>query len=284
MSETFFDLDAYLDRIGLSGRPDPTVATLRVVVAAHCAAIPYENIDVLLGRPPKLDLDSLQAKMVRGKRGGYCFEQNMLLRAGLRALGFTATGMLSRVVRGFPPDAPRFAAHMVVRIDLPEGPLLVDVGFGNLTPTGPLAMQPIIEQETPHELMRFLQVGSELVLQARLGDTWENLWRLCSQAVLDVDYDIANWFTATHPNSLFVSNMIVARPGPDGTRHTFLNGRLNLRRPDGTTERQELADDASIADVLAGVFGLALPVEDIRSALVVLARTGQRGAPHQFFS
>lgn len=283
MSETTFDLDCYLARIGLGGPPKPTLQGLGVIVGAHCAAIPYENIDVLLGRPPKLDLASLQAKMVRGGRGGYCFEQNLLLRAGLRALGFAATGMIARVVRGFPADAPRIAGHMVVRVDLPEGPFLVDAGFGNLTPTGPLAMQPTVEQQTPHEPMRLLPVGPELVLQVKLGDAWDNLWRLCSHATVDADYDVANWFTATHPDSLFVNNMIVARPGPDGTRHTFLNGRVNLRLPDGTVKRQDLDDDASIADVLLGTFGLPLAAGDIRSALNKLAHNGRRGAAHQFF-
>jgi N-hydroxyarylamine O-acetyltransferase len=285
MSETTaFDLDAYLNRIGLDGPPKPTLEALSVIIGAHCAAIPYENIDVLLGRPPKLDLASLQAKLVRGKRGGYCFEQNLLLRAGLCALGFTATGMIARVVRGFPADAPRNAGHMVVKVDLPEGPFLVDTGFGNLTPTGPLAMQPTIEQQTPHQLMRLLPVGSELVLQVKLGATWDNLWRLCSHVTVDADYDVANWFTATHPASVFVNNMIAARPGPGGARHTFLNGRVTLRLPDGPVKRQELDDDASITNVLVGTFGLALPAEDIRSALNMLADKGRRGAAHQFFS
>src|SRR5258707_15040569 len=107
MSETTtFGLDAYLDRIGLERPPKPTLEALSVIVGAHCAAIPFENIDVLLGRPPKLDLVSLQARMVHGKRGGYFFEQNLLLRAGLRALGFAATGLIARVVRGLPPRPP----------------------------------------------------------------------------------------------------------------------------------------------------------------------------------
>jgi N-hydroxyarylamine O-acetyltransferase len=284
MSETAFALGAYMERIGLSGRFDPSLETLRSVIGAHSATIPYENIDVLLGKPPKLDLESRQAKMVQNRRGGYCFEQNLLLRAGLRALGFTATGMIARVVLNAPADAPRVAAHMVVRVDLPEGPFLVDVGFGNLTPTTPVAMVPDIEQETPHGLVRLLPVGSELVLQARLGDGWANLWRMCSHVPLDADYETANWFTATYPNSLFLTNMIAARPGPDGIRHTFLNGRLSLRVPDGTVERKELEDDVSIVEALAGTFGLALPMEDIRAALNVLARLNRRGAAHSFFN
>ena len=284
MAETDFDLDAYLARIGLTGRPHTTLETLRAVIAAHCMAIPFENIDVLLGRPPKLDLSSLQAKLVQEQRGGYCFEQNLLLRAGLRALGFTATGMIARVVRGAPADAPRVACHMVVRVELPEGSFLVDAGFGNLTPTAPLAMRPTIEQETPHERMRLQPVGSELVLQANVRGNWESQWRLCAHAPIDADYDVANWFTATHPASLFVNNMIAARPGPRGERHTFLNGCVALHRPDGTVDRQALADEASIADALLVRFGLALRAEDLRGALDVLARTGRRGAVPQFFA
>jgi N-hydroxyarylamine O-acetyltransferase len=284
MSETDFDLDAYLHRIGIAGRPAASLDGLRAVVAGHAGSIPYENLDVLLGRPPRLDLATLQSKLVRGGRGGYCFEQNLLLRAGLRALGFITTGLIARVVRGFPADAPRFAAHMVLRVDLPEGVFLADVGFGNLSPTAPLALQSLLEQETPHETMRLLPVGSELALQAKLGNEWDSLWRLCAQVVLDVDYEVANWFTATHPASPFVSNMIAARAGPNGTRHTFLNGRLNLRMPDGTVERQDLPDDDSIQRALASRFQLQIPADEVRSAVAVIARAGQHGAPHHAFS
>jgi len=284
MPDQDFDLDAYLERIGLRSGYDPTLETLRAVISAHCTAIPFENIDVLLGRPPQLDLASLQKKLVHEKRGGYCFEQNLLLRAALRALGFSASGLIARVVRGGPADAPRVACHMVVRVELPEGSFLVDAGFGNLTPTAPLAMRPTFEQETPHELMRLQPVGSELVLQAKIGDDWESQWRLCSHVPVDPDYEVANWFTATHPQSVFVNNMIVARPGPRGERHTFLNGRVTLYRADGTAERHQLADDASIADALRVRFGLALRAEDLRSALEVLARNGRRGAEHPAFA
>jgi len=113
---------------------------LTALIAAHAATIPYENIDVLLGRPPKLDLPSLQQKMIAGGRGGYCFEQNMLLRAGLLALGFTVTSLVACVIRARAPDAPVYATHMVLRVDLPEGPFLADVGFGGLGLTAPLSL------------------------------------------------------------------------------------------------------------------------------------------------
>ena len=139
----------WLRRIGYAGPCAPTLATLSALIAAHAATIPYENIDVLMGRPPKLDLASLQRKMIAGGRGGYCFEQNMLLRAGLLALGFTVTSLIARVIRARAPDAPVYALHMVLRVDLPEGPFLADVGYGALTPTAPLAVRPNLEQTTP---------------------------------------------------------------------------------------------------------------------------------------
>lgn len=225
----------WLRRIGHAGLGAPTLSAL---IAAHAATIPYENIDVLLGRPPKLDLTSRQQKMIAGGRGCYCFEQNMLLRASLLALGFTVTSLIARVIQARAPDVPVYATHMVLRVDLPEGPFLADVGYGALTPTAPLAVRPNVEQTTPHETMRLVSAGEELTLQAKLGEHWENIYRLLPQFRLETDYEIANWFTATHPNSLFVNNRIAARPSPGGVRNTLFNGRLTVRcPPDQVTRR-----------------------------------------------
>jgi N-acetyltransferase len=125
----------------------------------------------MLGRTPKLDVGAFQRKMIFGGRGGYCLEQNMLFRAGLRSLGYQITSLQGRVVRGMAIDAPRPAIHMLLRVELAEGPYLADVGFGNLAPTSALLLRPGIEQETPHEPMRFIDVGGELTLQAKLRDT-----------------------------------------------------------------------------------------------------------------
>ncbi|MBV8616643.1 MAG: arylamine N-acetyltransferase, partial [Acetobacteraceae bacterium] len=148
MSSAAFDKDAWLRRIGYHGPRAPTLATLRGVLAAHATAIPYETIDPLLGHPPGLDIATLQQKMIAGGRGGYCFEQNTLFRAGLRTLGFAVTSLQARVVRNLAIDAERPALHMVLRVDLPEGAFLADVGFGNLAPTAPLALRSLVEQAT----------------------------------------------------------------------------------------------------------------------------------------
>jgi N-hydroxyarylamine O-acetyltransferase len=107
VSEGTFDLDAWLVRIGYQESRAPTLQTLEALVGAHAMAIAYESIDVLLGRAPTLDLPTLQEKMIAGGRGGYCFEQNMLFRAGLRTLGYRVTSLQARVVRGLDVSAPR---------------------------------------------------------------------------------------------------------------------------------------------------------------------------------
>jgi N-hydroxyarylamine O-acetyltransferase len=284
MSDDVFDVDAWLRRIGHDGPREPVLPTLRAVIAAHTATIPFENIDVLLGRPPRLDLGLLQQKMVANRRGGYCFEQNTLLQAGLLALGFRTTGLIARVIRGMDADAAGSATHMMLRVDLPEGPFLADVGFGNQTPTAPLALRPGVEQETPHERMRLWPVGEELTLQAKLGEDWQSIYRLSPHPRLSIDYEVANWFTATHPASPFVSHLIVARPGPSGTRNTLFNGRVTVRRPGDRVDRFKLDNEGEFQAALDGTFGLTLPAADLTAALEALDRKGTRSAAHPFFS
>src|SRR5690349_19678305 len=162
-----FDQQAWLDRIGYNGSREPTLNTLHQLIFAHSHTVAYESLDIMLGRTPRLDLASLQRKMILGGRGGYCLEQNMLFREGLRSLGYKITSLQGRVVRGLDIDAPRPAIHMLLLIDLPEGPYLADVGFGNLAPTSALFLRAGIEQETPHEPMRRIDGGGDLTQQAK---------------------------------------------------------------------------------------------------------------------
>jgi N-hydroxyarylamine O-acetyltransferase len=142
MSEAQFDQSAWFERIGYSGPVAPTLETLNRLIFAHAHAISYETLDIMLGRPPKLDVATLQTKMIASRRGGYCFEQNMLFRAGLRSLGYRITSLQGRVIRGMAIDAPRPAIHMLLQVELPEGPYLADVGFGTRSDLRSLAKTP----------------------------------------------------------------------------------------------------------------------------------------------
>jgi N-hydroxyarylamine O-acetyltransferase len=284
MSESSFDQDAWLNRIGYRGSRAPTLETLRRLVDAHSSAISYESIDVLLDRPPQLDIKSLQAKMIAKRRGGYCFEQNVLFRAGLRSLGFDITSLQARVVRGLAIDAPRPMLHMILQVNLSEGAYLADVGFGNLAPTAPMKLSPDLEQKTPHEVMRFIRMGDELTLQARLGERWSHIYRVVLLPRVDAEYEICNWFTASHPESPYRSNLIAARPGPGKTRVTLFNARLTVRHANGEAERRTLETSSEYRDVLRETFGLELSDADLAAALDTVARKGAQGAPHPFFA
>jgi hypothetical protein len=122
------DLPAYLRRIGYAGALSPSRSTLDALHLAHATAIPFENLDILLGVPIRLDLANLQSKLVFRRRGGYCFEQNALFANVLERIGFTVTRLAARVRYGTDRVLPR--THMTLRVDVAGVPILADVGFG----------------------------------------------------------------------------------------------------------------------------------------------------------
>jgi len=277
-----FDCDAYLRRISYDGPRQPTLGVLNTLVAAHAAAIPYENIDVLLKRGIKLDLASLQRKIVEGRRGGYCFEQNTVLEAGLKSLGFAVTPLIARVVRGMPDPAEAGRVHKVLQVDLPEGAYVVDVGFGSLTPTAPLKLSPEQVQETPHEPFRLMPENNEFMMQARLGDEWDSLFRFSLEPTPAVDFEMGNWFTSTCPDSPFIDNLIVAMPTAD-SRTTVFNRRFTIRDRDNRTVRRSLDDVGDYRDILVGHFGMALDDGELAEIAAAMAAHASDAEVHPAF-
>jgi arylamine N-acetyltransferase len=261
----------YLDRIGAADVATPDLATLQRIVAAHARSIAFENLDPFTRREVRLDPDGLAAKLVHGRRGGWCFEQNLLLRGALDALGYTTTGLAARVMWGRPADAPLAPrGHMLLRVDLPEGPHLVDVGFGGLTLTGVLALEPEVEQDTPHEPFRLWPLGPGYVMQALVGGEWRPLYRFDLTEQLLVDYEVTNWFLGHHPASHFLAGVMVARPDTD--RRYALNGpSLAVHHLDGPTERRTLETPAAICRALEEHFRLDVSgLPDLETALARL--------------
>ena len=282
MSKEPFDLDAYFARIGYAGLAEPTLPVLQALVGRQSAAIAFENLDPLAGRPPALDLASLQAKMIAARRGGYCFEHNTLLKAVLDAIGFRTTGLVARVCRRLPPGMVLPRTHMLLRVDLPDGAYLADAGFGGLTPTAPLLMTSGVAQPTPNEVFRLVPHEDETLLQVRLGEEWDSIYHFTQQAQLPVDYLMANWFTATVPLGLFTSNLIVTRPGP-GTRTVLFNRHFSIRSTDGTVTRRVLASLDELRVVLADTFDLAVTDADMAAIEHVLGRQdANAGVPGPF--
>ncbi len=252
------DLPAYLARIGWSGERTPTPAVLDGLVAAHTAAIAFEALDPWRGVPVELDVASLEAKLVRGGRGGYCFEQNLLFAAALRALGFHVSYLAARVLWLQRENAITPRSHMLLRIDFDDGPRLADVGFGRLTPTASLSLEAAIEQATPLETFRLVPEGGDWRVQAALKGAWRTLYRFDLQPQHFMDLVLANHYAGTHPRSVFVNDLIAARPMAD-RRLTLQNRHFAIEYRDGTRQARELDSAGDIRAVLSGEFGIALP-------------------------
>src|SRR5579872_7296918 len=151
MADTPPDVESYFKRIDYRDTPAADLRTLRALHLRHAQTIPFENLNPLLRLPVRLDLESLEQKLIHDGRGGYCFEQNRLFSQVLRHLGYRVTDLAARVIWNAPPDAPiRARQHMLLRVDLDESSYLADVGFGGLTLTVPLRLQTDIAQATSH--------------------------------------------------------------------------------------------------------------------------------------
>jgi N-hydroxyarylamine O-acetyltransferase len=252
------DLQAYFARIGYSGPLAPRLETLAALQELHPAAIPFEAIDVLLGRGIDISPAAVDAKLLGARRGGYCYEQNGLFKRVLQAIGFQVEGLSARVNWMAAPDDPlRPPTHMALRVTIDGVPWLADVGFGTCVPTAPLRLDSTEPQPTAHETFRIVPVAGELQLEALVAEAWAPLYRLTRSPLLDVDYELANWYTATHPNSRFRHQLIVTRTTP-AARHVLAGPRLTIRSPDGAVE-QRLLDANEIEQELRERFGL--PVE-----------------------
>jgi N-hydroxyarylamine O-acetyltransferase len=252
------DVDSYLKRIGYSGARTPTLETLRSLQELHPLAIPFENLDTLARRPVRLDVQSLERKLVRSRRGGYCFEQNLLFKHALGALGFEVTALAARVLWERPAGEVRARTHMVLLVALEGRRYLCDVGFGGLTQTAPLELVPDIEQATPHETFRVLRTPSDFAVEARVRGAWKPLYRFDLQEQLQVDIELLNHYVMSHAESPMRSRLIAARVAPD-RRFGLGNGVLSEHRVHGASEQRRMGSVAELKSVLATTFGIDVP-------------------------
>ncbi len=252
-------LQAYFQRIGYRGPRLPELATLNGIIAAHVQTIPFENLDVLLGRPMSLEPQALLQKLVHHRRGGYCFEQNGLLLEVLRMLDFDVVPLSARVRLQRPRDFTPPRTHMFLQVTIDGEPWLADVGVGGLSPTAALAMNSPLPQATPHEPRRLLREGQLTFHQVELGGDWQDVYEFTHEQMPRIDREVAHWFTATSPASHFRNRLLVARAGPNGTRHTILNREYSERAASGHATKQMIASPDELLRVLDEKFGLMFP-------------------------
>ena len=251
-----FDLPAYLERIGLSGAP-----SLHEMHRAHVTRILFENLDPLVGIPESLAPDALADKLVDARRGGYCFEHNLLFKEALEASGARVEPMLVRVRNGLPAALVGPLTHLLLRVEWDGATWHADVGFGQGTVIEPIPFGPGGAYEQLGWRYRVVQEERLLVMQTESEDGWRDLYAFTPEPVPPIDIEVNNWFTCTHPESRFVTRLLVTEHGQDGTRTTLsdFGGEMTLsvETPTGS-EREPVARDA-VPALLEQRFGLREP-------------------------
>ena len=227
------NLDAYLRRINYSGSIAPTLETLQMLHRQHPAAIAFENLDPLMERPVRLQLSDIEQKLLNERRGGYCFEHNLLFKAVLEAMEYTVTPLAAAVLWGRSADVTGEAAlnHMAMAVEVGGVSYLADVGFGGPTPTRPLRLRAEAEQETPNERYRLLGGHPKWRLEIEIGDAWRPLYEFTTAELGVAAYAGMN----DAAMALFRDHLIAARAEP-GRRFALDDARLNIHGPDGTVQ------------------------------------------------
>lgn len=262
-----FDLDAYLERVRYTEPVVPSFETLEGLHAAHLAAIPFENLDVRLGRPVGLDLASLQDKLVHRRRGGYCFEQNSLFAAVLRRIGFEVETLEARVR---PPDAPGPLprAHMALRVEAAGRSWLADVGFGANGPARPVPLDGGESEEAFGAYAVVPEAAGVHALCRRVDGVWRDLYAFTLTPALPVDFEVAHHFTSTHPRSPFVNTLTVQRSTPD--LRQVLRERSYVERvvvQGKVAETARALTDRQVVRLVTETFGLDVVEADVVRAL-----------------
>lgn len=254
--DALVDLDAYFARIEYGDGSQATLETLKGLHFAHATHVPFENLDVLLGRSIRIDLEGIQAKLVNARRGGYCFEQNFLLAAVLERLEFAVTLLEARVRLGAQRILPR--THVLLAIDIEGRRWIADCGFGSFGLLEPLPLS-IGEFRQFAWSYRLVREGELWVLKAPIGGVWQDLYVFSTEPRYAVDFEPANHYVSTHPNSRFVQTLTVQRVSPE-RRLVLRNSELTITAPEGDA-RRTLHTHGELIAVLQDEFALTLPAE-----------------------
>lgn len=255
-------LDATLARLGLPPeRPAPTLENLDRLIVAALHHLPFENLDVLLEKPIRIEPEAVFAKVVEHRRGGYCFELNSLFARLLSSLDYRVTLLVARVRWGLPADAPLTPqTHLLLQLDLPEGPHLVDIGFGG--PASPRALPLRVNEELPGGWRIAGEPQGELEMATRSASGWQTLYRFTLEPQHWADYSMRNWYTSTYPQSVFRNSLRVAL-SEEGVRLSLLNGQFTRRSADGEVEQRSIDSADELLGVLRERFRLQPADADI---------------------
>jgi len=248
------NLSAYLARINYSGPTEPTDETLRTLHRAHLLAVPFENLDISLGRKIVVDEDAILNKVVNLRRGGFCYELNCAFAALLRALGFNVTLLSARVARRDGGEGPEFD-HLTLSVDF-DHPWLADVGFGESF-LEPLRLEPDKEQLDPAGMFRLVQIDERLQMEkAEPEGRWKPQYSFSLQPRRLEEFAAMCHYHQTSPESSFTRKRICTRATPEG-RVTLSEMKLIVTNK-GQREERILASEEEWILTIREQFGMTL--------------------------
>jgi len=222
------DITKYLERINLTDCTTD-LAGLTKLQNHHLENIPFENLDVVVGRQIKLEYSHLFEKIIIKKRGGYCFELNTLYICLLKHLGFHPKPVLGRVWLSNPKVTPP-RNHLAYLVDLDGRTYLTDVGFGGLVARVPLDIQVSIPVSDSDGMIRIVPFSNhQFMIQRETENGWEDQYSFENLLISTEDIAISNYYMSTHPNSHFYFHKFVGRNTQDG-RIGLFNHKMSIRK------------------------------------------------------
>ena len=266
-------LQQYLQRTGFNDSCTDSLGTLQLLHHLHPQTIPFENLDSWRGVPVVVDTGHVFNKLVLENRGGYCYEHNWLFMQVLRTLGFSVHGLAARVHWMQAADFVPPRTHMALLVEIADKRYLCDVGFGGQTMTAPLLLDHSGPQSTPNETLSLTYGDSGVFLvQTRMKQQWQPMFSFTLEPQQLPDYQQANWFVSTHPESRFVQNLVCARV-EGKQRHALLNNRYTLHCPEKDSETMLLQSPDEIRQILTRQFRINLDsMPDLDKKLIALFR------------
>lgn len=267
MTDNTFNQKEYLERINLKRKINVDLASLKAIHHAQLYSIPFENFNLCLNRPVKIDEESIVQKLIKNKRGGYCFEVNGLLLMALTSFDFDVRPLLARVHL---TGSPSGKTHQITLVTIENKQYIVDAGFGSGSPIAPLPLIANQEFKLDYQLLRLIETKEYgYMLQGFDDDEWKNMYSFTLNYICQADKDLGNYYTSTNENSHFVTSRVAALRIKNGIVKLY-NNRLT-KVIDGKEEITYLNADQTFMDCIEKEFNIELdasfsdlkPVEEV---------------------
>lgn len=248
--------EKYLKRIGYNGTMEPNRENLFKLQYCHLHTIPYENFDIMRGVPFTLDIDDVLDKIITRNRGGYCFELNGAFSWLLKAMGYEVTEYFARFLRGKDCDMP-MRRHRVIRVELPDGSYICDVGVGGVCPAVPLKLEEGLEQNGIDAMYKF---GKDpvfgWVIYEKTGIDWREYYGFTEEPQYPIDFVTTDFYCQHAPDSFFRSSNMACVKTENG-RKTIAGNELHIFSGE-SVYTEVIESEKRMAEVLSEHFGIVL--------------------------